>query len=106
VVYDFDESQSTDTFDGTFKGMGRTIPFALIASISTPHGQKSGSPAHATVTLRSGDNLLFERTGDLGERTTGVLVFTADNQRPEYVRWSDIARIDFDAPANAAAKPE
>jgi hypothetical protein len=39
---------------------------------------------------------LFEPAGDLGERNAGVLIFVEGRQRPEYVRWSEVERIDFE----------
>jgi hypothetical protein len=50
------------------------------------------------VTLHGGEELLLDRAGDLGERNAGMLIFVGGRERPEYVRWTDVERIDFDRP--------
>jgi hypothetical protein len=50
------------------------------------------------VTLHGGEELLLERTGDLGERNAGMLILVDGGQRPEYVPWTDVERVDFDRP--------
>lgn len=94
LVYDLDESETTETLDAPFRGVDYTIPFALIASVEVPERE-----AHARVRLHSGERLLLERTGDLGAENAGMLVFAEDRERPEYVPWADVARVDFDRPA-------
>ncbi len=91
LVYDVDESETTETLDAALPGVDFNIPFSLIASI-VPGGREG----RATVTLHDGEELQLERTGDLGERNAGVLIFTEGRERPEYVRWADVERIDFD----------
>ena len=86
LVYDLDESETTETLDAPSRGVDYTIPFALVSSI-TPD---------ARVTLHNGEALELERAGDLGAGNAGVLVFGEGGERPDYVRWSEIARIDFD----------
>ena len=75
----------------------RTIPFGLIASIVAPGLEERGAQ-RATVTLHSGEELQLERTGDLGERNAGLLIFFDGRQRPEYVPWTDVEQVDFDRP--------
>jgi hypothetical protein len=94
LVYDLDESEVTETLDASFAGVTYTIPFGLIASITIP-----GTGERATVTLRGGEKLRLERTGDLGEKNGGMLIFAAGQQRPEYVPWNGVQRIDLDPPA-------
>lgn len=101
--YDLDESENTDTFEAAFQGVSYTIPFALIASIVAPGGEHRGSP-HAKLILHGGDELRLERTGDLGDRNAGVLVFIAGAERPEYVPWSDVAQIDLAPPPTATSR--
>jgi hypothetical protein len=50
------------------------------------------------VTLRSGEELQLEPTGDLGAWNAGMLVFIDGRQRPEYVPWTDVERVVFDHP--------
>jgi hypothetical protein len=92
LVFDLDESETTETLDAPFEGVGYTIAFGLVASIVT-----SGSELPlATVTLRSGEQLQLERDGDLGERNGGMLIFVEGRAHPDYVPWSDVEQVDFD----------
>jgi hypothetical protein len=70
-----------------------TIPFGLVASIALDGD--AGAAGRARVTLLSGEQLQLERSGDLGDRNAGVLVFVDGEERPEYVPWNDIARVDL-----------
>jgi hypothetical protein len=97
LVYDLDESETTETLDAPSEGVDYTIPFGLIASIVLPGSEESGA-GHAKVTLHNGEELQLERTGDLGEGNAGMLVFVDGSQGPEYVLWTDIELVDFDRP--------
>ena len=96
IVYDLDETDTTETLDAPSHGVGYTIPFGLVASIAAAGGDPG--PARTLVTLQSGEALQLERAGDLGAGNAGLLVFVAGRERPEYVRWPDLVRIDFDRP--------
>ncbi len=89
LVYDLDESETTETLDAPSRGVDYTIPFGLIASIV---------PRRGRVILHSGEELQLERTGDLGEGNAGMLIFLDGRQRPEYVPWTDVGQVDFDRP--------
>lgn len=95
LVYDLDESETTETLDAPFQGIDYTIPFALIASIE-PAAQPGA--ARARVILHSGEALQLEQAGDLAERNAGMLIFAGGRERPAYVPWTDVARIDIDPP--------
>jgi hypothetical protein len=97
LVYDLDESETTETLDAPSEGVDYTIPFGLIASI-VPAGSEERGAQHVLVVLHSGEELQLERTGDLGEMNAGMLVFVAGNERPEYLPWTDVERVDFDRP--------
>ncbi len=97
LVYDLDESETTETLDGPSQGVDYTIPFGLIHSIVPPGREDRGAP-RARVTLHGGEELQLERTGDLGDRNAGMLVFVDGHQRPEYVPWTDVEQVDFDRP--------
>jgi len=99
LVYDLDESETTDTLDATTGSVSYNLPFELVAAV-VPAGD--GEPA-ARVTLRSGEELRLPPTGDLGERNAGLLVFATPDAPPEYVAWPEVARIDFDATATLPA---
>ncbi|HEX9671564.1 MAG TPA: hypothetical protein VGC93_19000, partial [Thermoanaerobaculia bacterium] len=87
LVYDLDESETTETLDAPSQGVDYTIPFGRIASIL---------PQRARVTLQSGEELQLERTGDLGEGNAGMLIFVDGRERPEYVPWTDVEQVDFE----------
>src|SRR6185369_6180597 len=88
LVYDLDESETTETLDAPSQGVTYTIPFGLIASIVPPVGDRRRG-GRATVTLHDGEELSLERSGDLGELNAGALVFVEGRPRPEYVPWAD-----------------
>jgi len=97
LVYDLDESETTETLDAPSEGVDYTIPFGLIAAI-VPPGPEARGGDRARVVLHSGEELQLERSGDLGDRHGGVLVFTHGPADPDYVRWEEVARIDLDRP--------
>ena len=45
LVYDLDESETTETLDAPFQGVDYTIPFGLIASIVPPGPRRARRPA-------------------------------------------------------------
>ena len=47
------------------------------------------------MTLGNGEQLRLDRRGDLGAAHGGMLIFLDGSQRPEYVLWSDVERIEF-----------
>jgi len=97
LVYDLDESETTETLDAPSQGVDYTIPFGLIASIVQPGREERGAQ-RARVTLHSGEELQLERTGDLGKGNAGMLIFVDGGPRPEYVPWTDVEQVDFDRP--------
>lgn len=91
VVYDLDESETTETLDAPLRGVTYTIPFGLIAAIVPGRGAE-----RARVRLHDGGELRLERTGDLGDANGGLLVFAGGSDDAEYVPWSDVERLDLD----------
>jgi hypothetical protein len=98
LVYDLDESETTETLDAPAQGVDYTIPFGLVASIA-PAAREENRAARASVRLHSGEELLLERAGDLGAGNAGLLIFVDGQERPEYVAWAEIDRIEFVRPA-------
>jgi hypothetical protein len=94
LVYDLDESLTTETLDAPSQGVDYTIPFGLIASIELPDPQEGGARS-ARVTLHSGEELRLERSGDLGDQNGGMLVFVDGSVGPEYVPWVEVEQVDF-----------
>jgi hypothetical protein len=100
LVYDFDESETTETLDAAREGVDYFIPFSLITSIVRHGGSGDGDARRTTVILRSGEEVQLEPTGDLGDRNAGLLIFVDGRDHPEYVPWNEVEQIDFDrAPA-------
>ena len=54
LVYDLDESETTETLDAPSQGVTYTIPFGLIASVVPPGREESGAQ-RASVILHSGE---------------------------------------------------
>jgi hypothetical protein len=96
LVYDLDESETTETLDAPDLGVDYTIPFGLIASIA-PAGREERA-ARARVRLHGGEELPLDRAGDLGDGNAGMLIFVEGRERPEYVQWGDVEQVDFDRP--------
>lgn len=99
LVYDLDESETTETLDAPSQGVTYTIPFGLIASILLPGREERGT-SHAKVMLHNGEELQLERSGDLGEGNGGLLIFVEGLQHPEYVRWTDVEHLDLHRPSS------
>jgi hypothetical protein len=74
-----------------------TSPFGLIASIVLPGRDERGAE-RVRLTLQDGEEIELERNGDLGEKNAGMLIFADGRQRPEYIPWTDVARIDLSRP--------
>ncbi len=96
LVFDLDESETTETLDAPAGGIDYTIPFGLVASVVLPDREGCGPGRHAGVTLHSGETLELECAGDLGEGNAGMLIFTDGSESAEYVAWGDVERIDLD----------
>ncbi|MDH3205677.1 MAG: hypothetical protein OEO79_03655 [Gemmatimonadota bacterium] len=94
LVFDLDESETTETLDAPSQGVDYTIAFELIASIAPFEVAES---ERARVTLRSGEVLRLDRTGDLAETNAGMLIFVRGRPRPEYVPWTDVEKVEFNS---------
>lgn len=97
LVYDLDESETTETLDAPLRGVNYTIPFGLIAELLVPANEGPGNGL-IRVTLHSGEALQLEPAGDLGKGNAGVLIFVDGRPHPEYVTWADIQQVNFDLP--------
>ena len=91
LVYDLDESETTEMLDGERNDVEYSIPFALVASV-IPARDRS------RVVLRTGEEVVLEDAVDVSDDNAGLLVFEAGKERPTYVPWDDVDRVDFDAP--------
>jgi len=104
LVYDLDESETTETLDAPYQGVDYTIPLGLIASVVLAE-REEGDARRARVTLHDGEELQLERAGDLGDRNAGLLIFVDGGQRSEYVPWTDVEKIDLDRPPATRPPP-
>lgn len=108
MVYDLDESETTETLDAALPGVDYNIPFSLIASILA-HGREGRAGGRVTVVLHDGRELRLERTGDLADGNAGLLIFIDGRARPEHLQWADVEQVDLDrqlpapAPVDAAS---
>jgi hypothetical protein len=94
LVFDLDESETTETLDASTRGVNYNIPFSLVESIVLTSRDDSYT-GRIRVTLRNGEELLLERAGDLGDGNAGMLIFLEGNERSKYVPWSEIRQIEF-----------
>ena len=97
LVYELDESETTETLDAPSHGVDYTIPFGMVASI-VPAGREEHDARRARVTLHSGEELQLERAGDLGEGISACWSSSRAMSVPRYVQWTEIVRIDFNPP--------
>lgn len=108
LVFDLDESETTDTLDAPSHGVDYSIPFGLVAAIE-PAAKDGTGTRMARVSLHDGTVLELEPAGDLGERNGGLLVFVDGSEQvgaSEYVLWSDVARLELDRPpASETSRP-
>lgn len=104
LVYDLDESETTETLDAPSGSVHYTIPFGLIASIA-PSGDGEPRARPTRVTLHDGEELQLEPAGDLGEQNAGMLIFLDGRPDPEYLPWTDVEQISFDRPPDMYPPP-
>lgn len=97
LIFDLDESETSDTLDASSLGVDYNLPFERIRSIVRLEPDERGA-RRARVTLEGGDELELEGEGDLGEGNLGMLIFAAGGASPDYLPWTEVERIDFDRP--------
>lgn len=97
LVYDLDESETTETLDAPAGGVDYSVPFGQIAAVEVPE------TGRVRVVLQGGEVVELERAGDLGEGNGGLLVFPDGGDRPEYLPWDEVERLDFDHPESEGA---
>lgn len=88
LVYDLDESETTEMLDGERRDVSYSIPFALVAAV-VPRSDS------ARVILRSGEELQLEDSTDVSDDNAGMLVFEPNRPKPTYVPWDEVERVDF-----------
>ncbi len=98
LVFDLDESETTDTLDAPADGVTYTIPFSRIRSVA----RDPSSDTPFVVQLDSGP-LRLEARGDLAEGNGGMLVFPESGGPAAYVPWQEVLRIDLAAASSGPA---
>jgi hypothetical protein len=88
LIYDLDEAESWELFDGNMRDIEYSIPMSKIATV-VPWSRDS-----SRVTLRNGEELELEGTADAGDGNAGVLVLNGDSEQT-YLPWDEIRRIEF-----------
>lgn len=89
VVFDLDETETWELFDGNRRGIEYAIPFHMIRAVVPESGDSS------RVVLRGGEEIELEDTADAGEGNAGVLVLENGREKV-YLPWDEVRRIDFD----------
>ncbi len=89
LVYDLGAASQHDIFNGTQQDINYNIPFGLIETI-TPLEEDA-----CRVTLRNGQILELSDNPDTGAKSTGVLIFNANETKAERVPWAKIQEIRF-----------
>ncbi len=98
LVYDLDESETTETLDAPSEGVDYTIPFGLIASIVLPGREEGGAErAQGDAPGRRGAAARARRRPRRGERRHADL-HRRPVSAPSTCRWTEVERVDFDRP--------
>jgi hypothetical protein len=90
LVYDADETETTELLNGQRNDIEYSIPFARIAFLLPERTDSS------RVVYKDGKELKLEDAVDVGRDNAGVLVFEQGQKEPRYVAWEDVRRIDFE----------
>ncbi|MEQ9466378.1 MAG: hypothetical protein RLN88_03150 [Ekhidna sp.] len=88
IIFDLDEEYTFELLNGEDDDVKFIIPFSNISEISPR------SSYAATVTLKSGDNLILEDSQDVSDKNLGILIKT-DSDRV-YVPWDRVEKISLD----------
>ena len=90
LVYDADETETTEFLNGDRHDIEYSIPFGRVAFLLP---ERSNS---TRVIYKDGKELKLEDTADVGDENAGVFVFEEGQKEPRYIVWDDIRRIDFE----------
>lgn len=94
LVFDLDESETTDLLDASARSIDYSIPFDRIVAIEPRRPQPDGS-TRTTVRLSTGVALDLEPTGDLTGRNGGLLVWSDEAAPPQHIAWAAVRSIAF-----------
>ena len=89
IAFDLDEAWQYETLDGSDGATTFEIPFRNVARIIPKNS------SFASIELTNGDEFLLGDANDLTDDNKGILIFTANDERPVYIRWSRVDEIIF-----------
>ena len=90
IIYDLDETWDYEMIEGNDDEIEYKIPMRNIKSI------RPKNYAYSQVTLKNGEVLLLGKKRDITDSNDGLMVIKREGQKPEYIRWKDIAEISFE----------
>lgn len=96
LVFDLDESETTDTLDVSRDGIDYVLAFRRVAVIEPSHADDCAQQP-ARVELRTGEVLELDCSGDLAPSNAGVLTFAegAAQEEPIYAKWRDVRLVEL-----------
>jgi len=89
IVFDLDEAEGWEMFNGSYHDMEFDIPFANIRTIE-PLGHDD-----ARVILFNGEEFELEDSQDASDKNDGILVLDERGRDPQYFAWEDVDLIEF-----------
>jgi hypothetical protein len=89
IVWDVDESVTTDILDGEERGVEREIEFGRIRSIEKRFSDSS------LVTLKSGKELKLEGSNDVNDDNRGITIVDVTDNFEVKVSWDAFRSIEF-----------
>jgi len=92
IMWDNDESLSSDFLDGESRGEDMEIPFSNIRAIQRKSSQS------AILELTSGKRLTVRGSNDVNEENRGIVVKTPHFGKVT-LDWGDFERVEFEKPA-------
>ncbi len=90
IVFDLDESEGWEMFNGDYHDMEYDIPFANIKSIE-PLGHDD-----VRLVLYSGEELELEDSQDASDSNDGILILDERGRDPQYLPWEEVDKIEFE----------
>jgi hypothetical protein len=90
LVYDIDEAETMEFLNGQRSEVEYSIPFARIAFLLPERGSST------RVVYKDGQEVKLADAVDVDRDNAGVLVFEQGKEKPRYISWEDVRRIDFE----------
>ena len=100
LIFDLDESLTSETLDAPRGGVTYNLPFGMVRTIRI-HQESSGTASWGyAVELVTDETLVLEAKGDLSMANGGMLVLPQPSQLQEsgartYVAWKDVREVRF-----------